>query len=59
MFEGWNEGYYAMTLSPEDIDSCKQYIINQESHHLNNSLIDEVHQIATKNGLDWFEEDWK
>ena len=58
-FDGWNEGYYAITLGPENIEACRQYIINQEIHHTGINLIDEVKSIANENNIDWFPDDWK
>ena len=58
-FNGWNEGYYAVTLSPDNIESCKTYIINQERHHASLNLIEEVQTFAHLNGLDWYPDDWE
>ena len=32
-FDGWGRGYFAVTVSPGDVEPCKNYIINQEEHH--------------------------
>lgn len=38
LFRGWGEGYYAVTLSPEDRQALIEYIKNQKTHHLNRDI---------------------
>ena len=59
LFNGWNDGYYAMSLSLQDLDACKNYIINQEEHHRSISTISEMEAVATENGFAWHPDDWK
>lgn len=56
-FEGWGEGYYAMSLSMNGVERCKNYIINQETHHASGSLKDELKGMAYENDFGWYEED--
>ncbi|MDE6243947.1 MAG: IS200/IS605 family transposase [Muribaculaceae bacterium] len=58
-FIGWRQGYYAYSLHETNIESCKQYIINQEIHHQSRSTLDEAKWLALLNNLRWDERDWK
>lgn len=58
MFSRWGEGYYAASLGINDLDGCKRYIINQESHHGGCNLLEEMKQMALVSGLTWHEDDW-
>lgn len=39
---GWEEGYGAFSVSYKDIDTIKQYIINQPEHHRTENYADEL-----------------
>ena len=56
-FAGWSDGYYASSVSPHDLDSCRQYIINQESHHARTDFVAEAQHFAAANGLSWYDDD--
>ncbi len=58
LFECWGEGYYAVSVGTDEIESCKHYIINQEKHHKINVLESEMKHMAERNGLLWQENDW-
>ena len=58
LFEGWNEGYYASSISPSDKDSCIEYIKSQEMHHGGQMLLDELKELALEYHLDWDNRDW-
>lgn len=58
LFEGWNAGYYASSISPSDKDSCIEYIKNQETHHGGTGLIEELKELAMEYHLEWDERDW-
>ena len=38
----WQDGYGAISVSPQNIGRINKYIFNQESHHAFNSLDDEL-----------------
>ncbi len=57
-FESWGEGYYAVSIGIDDIESCKQYIMGQEEHHRVHNLLDEMEEMAGRNGLEWYADDW-
>jgi putative transposase len=54
-FEGWAEGYAAITISHSDRDSIIEYIKNQKEHHKIESFIDEYRQILKEYGIDFDE----
>ena len=58
VFEGWQEGYYAHTFSYKDKDSVIKYITDQQVHHKDFMLFQEMQHIAERNGLTWFPDDW-
>ena len=58
LFEGWNIGYYASSISPADVDASIEYIKNQETHHGGKGLMEELKELALKYNLDWDERDW-
>ncbi|MGN0219825.1 MAG: hypothetical protein ACI4AX_06020, partial [Muribaculaceae bacterium] len=45
-------------ISVDDIESCKQYIMGQEEHHRVHNLLDELEEMAGRNGLEWYTDDW-
>ena len=57
-FVAWNEGYYAASVSVNDIANCAEYIINQELHHSKVSFMTEALEFAVNNNLEWHEKDW-
>lgn len=57
MFDGWGEGYYAVSVGIEGVESVKRYIINQETHHAVNAFDDEIQDLAQHSGLDWHEKE--
>lgn len=58
-FEGWCEGYYAVSLGVDSVDSCRRYIINQEAHHGEDEFLHEMERMAHRNGLRWYPDDWE
>ena len=58
LFEGWGDGYYAVSLGVNDVESCKRYIIGQEEHHRHVELENEMHEMAEENQLEWYPDDW-
>ncbi len=57
-FIGWGDGYYAVSVSGEAIEACRQYIIGQEQHHSVDDLINEMKHMAAINRIVWHEDDW-
>ncbi|MCH5247978.1 MAG: IS200/IS605 family transposase [Muribaculaceae bacterium] len=58
-FDGWSKGYFAVSISPRDIDSCKRYIANQKEHHKGVVYTDEIKSFISKLGMEWFDEEWQ
>lgn len=58
-FEGWQEGYYAVSVGPDGLNACRQYIINQEKHHSTSSFIDEIKDLILHSNLQWYSKDWE
>ena len=56
-FKGWGREYYASSVSPENVEACKQYIISQEEHHLGAKFEDEIQDLARKWGMGYYEDD--
>ena len=56
-FDMWGEGYFAESIGNEGVESCKQYILNQEEHHGKISLVDELKNMAYRNGHEWYDKD--
>ena len=44
----WQDGYGAISVSPSNIPNVRQYIKNQEKHHRNTSLTEELAQIKSQ-----------
>ncbi|MDO4335693.1 MAG: IS200/IS605 family transposase [Bacteroidales bacterium] len=58
-FDTWCDGYFAESIGVEGLEGCKQYIINQEQHHLSQDFASEMEWFALKNNLEWMPEDFK
>lgn len=58
-FDSWGQGYYAVSIGVDSIESCCNYIINQERHHLGRDFLDEMEIMANVNKLGWHQDDWK
>ena len=39
---GWQDGYGAFSVSPQNIDLVRNYIANQEEHHKNKNFDEEI-----------------
>ena len=50
----WQDEYYGISISPDDIDNVREYIKNQEEHHKINSFNDEYNDFMNKNGFQEF-----
>jgi putative transposase len=51
----WQTGYGAFTVSHSAIDVVKEYIVNQEAHHKQQSFQDEFRALLTKHGIQFDE----
>ena len=58
-FQGWGRGYYGFTLSAEHIESAINYIKNQQTHHNTYGFLQEMRDIAGREGFEWYEDDWE
>ena len=47
----WQDGYAAISVSPSQVDTVKQYIEGQEEHHAKRSFESEYVAILDKSGL--------
>jgi putative transposase len=47
----WQRGYGAISVSPSEIDTVRQYIIHQENHHAKWNLDQEIDQIKGYNDI--------
>jgi putative transposase len=48
---GWQDGYAAFTVSSTHIPRVREYIENQEAHHLKLTFQDELRRILKKNNV--------
>lgn len=55
MFDGWGREYYASTLSKEQQENVKQYIMNQKEHHKRESTREEIIRLCIENGIPYDE----
>lgn len=62
MFEGWADGYCALTYSQAEKDNVIKYISGQKEHHHHKKLADEMQEIFDSCGLQYdekyFKKDW-
>ncbi len=49
---GWQEEYFAVSLSPSKIDSVRKYILNQEKHHQKKTFEQEYQRYIEKYGIE-------
>lgn len=56
LFEGWQEGFAAFSLSIKEKDRVVKYIINQEQHHARKKFEKEYREFLNKAGVDFKEE---
>ena len=49
---GWQDEYFAVSVSKSQIGSVKKYIRNQEEHHLRKSYTEECEEFISKYGFD-------
>lgn len=52
MFEGWGADYYANTLSSDQQETVRQYIIHQKEHHRRETTRNELIRLCRENGID-------
>ena len=52
LFRGWNEGYAAFTYSYKEKETIISYIKNQQEHHRNETLDDELKRLLREYGLE-------
>jgi len=54
-FEGWQDGYGALTVTFSGKDSLIEYIKGQAEHHRTESLLDEYRRLLRENGVSYDE----
>ncbi len=52
----WQNDYFAVSVSESMIDITRNYIKNQEEHHLKKSFKDEYNEFLEKNGFEKFKD---
>ncbi|HEY3330729.1 MAG TPA: IS200/IS605 family transposase [Capsulimonadaceae bacterium] len=52
---GWQTGYGAFSISPDDVDGVKRYIVNQREHHRSVSFEDEFLAALAEHGVEYDE----
>ena len=52
----WQDAYYAVSVSESMIETVRNYIKNQEEHHLHNTFNQEFEEFISKHGFQKFEE---
>ncbi len=52
-FAGWGKEYFACAVSHDAIPRIKQYIVNQERHHMSTTFEDEYYRSVKALGLEW------
>ena len=55
MFGGWESEYFASTVSKNDQEKIRQYIINQKEHHKKVNSREELIQLCIENGIPYNE----
>jgi REP element-mobilizing transposase RayT len=51
----WQNGYAAFSVSPSKVNQVRDYIVNQERHHLGLGFQGELRELLRKNGIEWDE----
>jgi REP element-mobilizing transposase RayT len=51
----WQKGYGAFSVSPSNVDSVRQYVLNQESHHQRYSFQQEYLRLLRFSGVQFDE----
>jgi REP element-mobilizing transposase RayT len=51
-FDGWAEGYAALTYSYREKDIIINYINNQQEHHKIESFTEELHRLLEEQGVE-------
>jgi REP element-mobilizing transposase RayT len=51
----WQAGYGAFSVSKSNLDSVKDYVLNQEIHHRKMTFQDELRSILRKHDIEWDE----
>ena len=59
MFEAWAKGYFAESIGSEEVERCRQYIINQQKHHSKSNFLDEMRYLTASNNLEYIQDDWE
>lgn len=52
IFDRWGKEYYAFSVSPEAVETVRNYIISQELHHSTVKFEDELRELCIRAGID-------
>ena len=52
-FDGWADGYAALTYSWKDKETIVNYIKNQKEHHKKETFEDELRRLLLEHGITW------
>lgn len=55
----WQNGYGAFSVSPQNVPRVTAYIANQERHHVNQTVMDEVRWLLHRAGEEYDEGFWE
>jgi REP element-mobilizing transposase RayT len=51
----WQNGYAAFSVSPSNVEQVKQYVSQQEAHHLQVTFQDEFRRLLRRHGIEYDE----
>lgn len=51
----WQEGYFAVSVSPSQLEKVRHYIRNQEEHHRQKSFVEEYVELLKLAGIEYDE----
>ena len=49
----WQKGYAAISVSPSDVGSVKEYVLTQEGHHRRKTFQEELVEILKTSGIEY------
>ncbi len=55
---GWQEEYFAASVSESNLSAVRAYIANQENHHRNSTFETEFKSFLKRAGFQRFDDDW-
>ena len=58
-FDSWNPEYFAESKGIAEIETVKNYIINQQEHHRARNFLEEIRSLHENAGLEWRSQDYE